>query len=62
MLKVEEEVERWTDRRLTMTYISGDRIRDGNNRAVAVRALGVGPQPATTIRYGAIGVLSIIEA
>jgi hypothetical protein len=45
-----------------MTYISGDGIRDGDNRAVSVRALGVGPQPTTTIRYGAIGVLGIVEA
>jgi hypothetical protein len=45
-----------------MTYISGDRIRNGNNSAVSVRALGVGPQPTTTIRYGAFGVLSIVEA
>lgn len=45
-----------------MTYVSGDGVRDGNNRSVSVRALGVGPQPTTTIRYGAFLVLSVVEA
>ena len=53
-------VESRDDQRIT--YISGDRIRDGDNSAVSIRALGVGLQPTTTIRYGAFGVLSIVEA
>jgi len=45
-----------------MTYISRNRIRDGYDRTVSVRALGVGPQPTTTIWYGAFVVLGIVEA
>ena len=45
-----------------MTYISRDRIRDGNDRAVSVLALCIGSQPTTAVWYGAVRILSIVEA
>jgi hypothetical protein len=44
------------------THVTGDGIRDGDDRAVSVPALSVGLQPTSAVRHGAFRVLSVVVA